>query len=64
MTGATRAPALAIDGISAGYGGTDVLHDLSLPRLGAVEVTALLGPNGSGKSTLLKALAGLEKGRA
>ncbi|AVC42415.1 ABC transporter ATP-binding protein [Achromobacter ruhlandii] len=64
MTGATRAPALAIDGISAGYGGTDVLHDLSLPRLGAGEVTALLGPNGSGKSTLLKALAGLVKVRA
>lgn len=63
MTAAPQ-PALAIEGITAGYGGTDVLHDLSLPRLDAGEVTALLGPNGSGKSTLLKALAGTVKARA
>ena len=64
MTGAAHAPALAIDGITAGYGGQDVLHGLSLPPLGAGTLTALLGPNGSGKSTLLKALAGLVKVRA
>ncbi|WYX11461.1 ABC transporter ATP-binding protein [Achromobacter xylosoxidans] len=63
MTAAPQ-PALVIEGITAGYGGTDVLHDLSLPWLDAGEVTALLGPNGSGKSTLLKALAGLVKARA
>ena len=56
-------PVLAVSHISAGYGGADVLHDLSLPDLKAGEVTALLGPNGSGKSTLLKALAGLIRAR-
>ena len=60
----SAAPTLAISAITAGYGGQDVLHGLSLPPLGAGEVTALLGPNGSGKSTLLKALAGLVKVRA
>lgn len=56
-------PVLAVSHINAGYGGADVLHDLSLPDMKAGEVTALLGPNGSGKSTLLKALAGLIRAR-
>lgn len=61
---AQSTPLLAIDGLTAGYGSVDVLHELSLPPLGAGQVTALLGPNGSGKSTLLKALAGLVRLRA
>lgn len=45
-------------GLSAGYAGHPVLHQLtgSIP---ASEVTALVGPNGSGKSTLLGVLAGV-----
>jgi iron complex transport system ATP-binding protein len=56
--------ALAMNGLTAGYGREDVLHGLTVPALAAGEVTALLGPNGSGKSTLLKALAGLVRARA
>ncbi|HJQ58562.1 MAG TPA: ABC transporter ATP-binding protein [Vineibacter sp.] len=51
------APLLQVDRLSAGYGGSRVLFDLSLavPPQGAV---AVLGRNGVGKSTLLKTLAG------
>lgn len=50
--------ALQLDGISAGYHGKRIIHDVSLhiPAGGAVTV---IGPNGSGKSTLLKAVVGL-----
>jgi branched-chain amino acid transport system ATP-binding protein len=49
---------LELRGVSAGYGGANVLRDVDL----AVErgsVTCLIGPNGAGKSTLLKAVSGL-----
>ncbi len=44
--------------LSAGYGGTPVVHDVSI-EIGKGEILALVGPNGTGKSTLLKTLAGL-----
>jgi branched-chain amino acid transport system ATP-binding protein len=49
---------LEIRGVSAGYGGTAVLHEVSLsvPR---GKVVALLGPNGAGKTTLLRVASGL-----
>jgi ABC-type branched-subunit amino acid transport system ATPase component/branched-subunit amino acid ABC-type transport system permease component len=51
------APALELRGVSAGYGGIDVLHDVNLTvRRG--EVCAVLGPNGAGKSTALKVASG------
>jgi branched-chain amino acid transport system ATP-binding protein len=49
---------LELQGISAGYGDTPVLRDVSLwvpPR----SVVALLGPNGVGKTTLLRVASGL-----
>ena len=48
---------LTVDTLSAGYGRSRVLFDvtLSAPRTGAV---AVLGRNGAGKTTLLKTLAG------
>jgi branched-chain amino acid transport system ATP-binding protein len=49
---------LEAGGLSAGYGETIVLEDLSL-RLGAGEAVAILGRNGVGKSTLLLSLLGL-----
>ena len=44
--------------LTAGYGDTMILHDVSID-FPAGTVTAILGPNGCGKSTLLKAAAGL-----
>jgi branched-chain amino acid transport system ATP-binding protein len=49
---------LELDGVTAGYGDTTVLRDLSL-TLPAGKVVALLGPNGAGKSTTLAVLSGL-----
>jgi branched-chain amino acid transport system ATP-binding protein len=50
--------ALHLESLTIGYGGSAVVHDVTLevPQGGAV---ALLGPNGAGKSTLLRAAAGL-----
>ena len=49
---------LEASGLSAGYGETIVLEDVSL-RLAAGEALAILGRNGVGKSTLLLSLLGL-----
>ncbi len=46
------------DAVRAGYGGPDVLHDVSL-GIEAGESVALLGPNGAGKTTLTRMLMGL-----
>jgi branched-chain amino acid transport system ATP-binding protein len=48
---------LALEGLSAGYGGRPVLHELRL-RVGPGELVALIGANGAGKSTTLKAIVG------
>jgi branched-chain amino acid transport system ATP-binding protein len=53
-----REPALELHAITAGYGRTIVLRDVSL-SVPPGTVTALLGPNGAGKTTLLKIAAGL-----
>lgn len=44
--------------LSAGYGGRDVVHGISL-AFPPGRVLALLGPNGCGKSTLLRTALGL-----
>ncbi|HEX2322004.1 MAG TPA: ABC transporter ATP-binding protein [Streptosporangiaceae bacterium] len=59
---ATQAPALVVDGLTAGYGGGDVLHDVSL-TVAAGGITCVVGPNGCGKSTLLATISGLLKPR-
>ena len=49
---------LRLDGIEAGYDGTQVLWDVTLTaEKGAM--TVLIGPNGAGKSTTLKVVNGL-----
>ena len=52
------ASSLRIEGLRAGYGGVQVIHDLSL-RVGEGETVALLGTNGNGKSTLMHCIMGV-----
>ncbi|MCB0078434.1 MAG: energy-coupling factor ABC transporter ATP-binding protein [Anaerolineales bacterium] len=59
---APRDPLLTVDGLRAGYGKDDVLHDVSF-SVGRGEAVALMGRNGSGKSSLLRALVGLNRAR-
>jgi branched-chain amino acid transport system ATP-binding protein len=49
---------LQLDSLSAGYGGANVLRDVSL-RLDRGAFVAVVGPNGAGKSTLFKTISGL-----
>jgi branched-chain amino acid transport system ATP-binding protein len=56
-------PALVVQDLTVGYGGSDVLRgvSLSVPDGG---ITCVVGPNGAGKSTLLAAVSGLLRPRA
>jgi branched-chain amino acid transport system ATP-binding protein len=58
----TADAALVVEGLYAGYGGGDILHDVSftVPTGG---ITCVVGPNGAGKSTLLAAISGLLRPR-
>lgn len=49
---------LQLKGVSAGYGGITVLHNLSF-QARAGQITSVMGRNGVGKSTLLKCIMGL-----
>jgi ABC-type branched-subunit amino acid transport system ATPase component len=50
-------PLLAAEGITAGYGRLDILHEVSLAvRPG--EIVSVIGPNGAGKSTAFKTMVG------
>jgi branched-chain amino acid transport system ATP-binding protein len=52
------APLLAISGLEAGYGQSQVLFGVDL-AVGAGEVVSLMGRNGMGKTTTVRALMGL-----
>src|SRR5580704_17073070 len=51
-------PLVAISGLTAGYGATEVLRDIDLAVVTG-EIVALLGANGAGKSTLNRAISGV-----
>jgi branched-chain amino acid transport system ATP-binding protein len=55
-------PLLAVEGLHAGYGGTDVLRGIDLD-VAPGEIVAVLGSNGAGKSTLNRAISGLVRAR-
>jgi ABC-type branched-subunit amino acid transport system ATPase component len=48
---------LELSGVWAGYGGSDVLRDLSF-AVPAGGITCVVGPNGAGKSTILRVVSG------
>jgi branched-chain amino acid transport system ATP-binding protein len=49
---------LAVEGVWAGYGGSQVLQGMSFD-VSSGEVVAIFGRNGSGRSTALKTIAGI-----
>ena len=51
-------PVLELRGLFAGYGETEILHDINI-HVDRNEVVAIIGPNGAGKSTAIKAVLGL-----
>jgi ABC-type branched-subunit amino acid transport system ATPase component len=53
---------LELEGVTAGYGGGDVLHDLNL-SIEEGAITCVVGPNGAGKSTILRLISGLIRPR-
>ncbi|WP_421121919.1 ABC transporter ATP-binding protein [Aquihabitans daechungensis] len=54
----SSASILRVQGLTAGYDGVAVVHDVDL-TVGPGEVVALLGANGAGKTTTLLAVSGL-----
>ncbi len=61
--GAARgAVILALDGVTAGYGGGDILKDVSF-TVSEHEIMCIVGPNGAGKSTLLSTISGVLRPR-
>lgn len=51
-------PAIALTGVAAGYGGVNVVEDVTFD-IRAGETFGLMGLNGTGKTTLIKVILGL-----
>jgi energy-coupling factor transport system ATP-binding protein len=57
------APSIRLQGVRAGFGRRDVLHDIEFEARPG-ELVAVMGRNGSGKTTLLRTIAGFHRPRA
>ena len=53
---------LTVEGVTAGYGGGDILKGVSF-TVARHEIMCIVGPNGSGKSTLLSTISGILRPR-
>ena len=53
-------PFLSVEGLRAGYGAMEVVHDFSL-HVARGQSLCLIGPNGAGKSTVLHAIFGFAR---
>jgi len=53
-------PFLKIEGLHAGYGKMEILHDFNL-QVGKGQSLCMIGPNGAGKSTVLHSIFGFTK---
>ena len=51
-------PLLSLDGVHAGYGGTEILRGLNFV-VHPGEIVTVLGPNGAGKSTMSRTISGI-----
>ena len=54
---------LRLDGVTAGYGGGDVLRGVQI-EVARGAIACIVGPNGAGKSTVLRSVSGLLHPRA
>ena len=52
--------ALAVEALTAGYGGPPVIETVNL-MVAPATIAVIVGPNGAGKSTLLKSVFALTK---
>ena len=48
---------LELDRVTGGYGGAEIIHEVSV-RVAPAEVVVLIGPNGAGKSSVMNAVLG------
>ena len=55
--GEAAAPILALECVTGGYGGAEIIHEVSV-SVGPGEIVVLIGPNGAGKSTVMNAVLG------
>ena len=55
---APERPVLELDRVTGGYGGAEIIHDISI-TLGRGEIVTLIGPNGAGKSSAMNAVLGI-----
>ena len=55
---AAERPILELERVTGGYGGAEIIHDVSI-TLGRGEIVTLIGPNGAGKSSVMNAVLGI-----